>query len=162
MTDEVQPQDTDSGLVESTWVRHSKRHGELTETKVGPGSLEECSFLATRTAPTIAPPPARPWAGPPPAPECRHPAGPGGRAVVARPLPAPASLVPLEGERPPAGPVGVPASCRPPATATATVTPSAAAAETAGDAELVGRPARLPVGPPATARTSPGHHRRRW
>ena len=58
-------------------------------------------------------------------------AGPdGGRAIVARPLSRRASRVRHEGDRPPAGPVGGPASCRPPATATAT-----AAAD--GDAELV-------------------------
>lgn len=31
MTGEVQPQDKDSGLVERSWVRRSKRRGELTE-----------------------------------------------------------------------------------------------------------------------------------
>ena len=40
-------------------------------------------------------PPARPWPGPPPPPECRHRAGPGGRAIVARPLRAPVGLVQL-------------------------------------------------------------------
>ena len=52
-------------------------------------------------------PPRRPVRGPAsrPPPECRHRAGPGGRAVVARPLPAPRRPGPAR-EAPPAGRAG--------------------------------------------------------
>jgi hypothetical protein len=86
---------------------------------------------------------------------------------VARPLPRRAGLADRRRPRPPAGPLGGPASCRPPATATASARGiafnaqrdgdlrrdrTAAAAEAAGDAVLVGLPAcpsarRRPPGP---------------
>jgi hypothetical protein len=41
---DVQPQDRDSGLVERSWVRRSRRHGELTERTLE-GKHVEVTFL---------------------------------------------------------------------------------------------------------------------
>ena len=47
MTGEMQPQDTDSGLVERSWVRRGKRRGELTERTLE-GEHVEAAFLDRR------------------------------------------------------------------------------------------------------------------
>jgi hypothetical protein len=44
VTGEVQPQDENSGLVERTWTRRSKRRGELTE-RTREGEHVEATFL---------------------------------------------------------------------------------------------------------------------
>ena len=44
MTGEVQPQDNDSGLVERSWTRRSRRRGEFTERTLE-GEHVEAAFL---------------------------------------------------------------------------------------------------------------------
>ena len=47
MTGDVKPQDKDSGLVERSWVRRSKRRGEFTE-RTREGEHVEATFLDRR------------------------------------------------------------------------------------------------------------------